>query len=213
MELESGHEMAHLQEQVAEVVEELKAVEELKQEIHQQQHQQSKDRQWINQVALSTGIFSALAAIAAMQGNFLANEGMVAQIRANDQWTLFQAKSTKEHIEQSSATILQALQKPVPAAVSAEITKLEQEKKEIQSSAQKQAAEARLNLEKHESFAYTVAALQVAISLGAVSALLGRRVIWYLGLGIAVVGIGFMAWGFFPHARESGESTATSVTY
>ena len=53
--------------------------------ISEQEAGDSTNRLWLNQVGLSTGILSALAAIAAMQAGYLANKGTLAQIHANDQ--------------------------------------------------------------------------------------------------------------------------------
>jgi hypothetical protein len=52
---EADHAMEQLHEEVA------KVAEELKHKIHQQQIHKSQDRNWINQVAVSTGLVSALA--------------------------------------------------------------------------------------------------------------------------------------------------------
>ncbi len=194
-----GPEPHELQEQVGDVLEDVKK------ELSEQKAKDSQNRLWLNQIGLSTGILSALAAIAAMQAGYLANEGTIAQIHANDQWALYQARSTKRHLYQSTVSILQALQKPVPPAITAEITKLDKQKQETQAEALKLETEADVNLQRHESFAHSVAALQIGISLGAVAALLRQRRVWYLGLGIAAFGLGFMIWGASPgiHAAKT----------
>jgi hypothetical protein len=184
-----GPEPDELQHQVAE------AIEEVKEEFSLAQAQQSQDRLWLNQIGLSTGILSALAAIAAMQAGYLANEGTLAQIRANDQWDYYQAKSTKLHIEQSTVTILQSLHQPVPPSITAEITKLNQQLPNSQNLARSLETEGKLDLHRHEFFSYSVAALQIAISLGAVAALLRKKAVWYLGLGIGALGFGLMIFG------------------
>ena len=52
----------------------------VKEELSKERAQESQNRRWINQIGLSTGILSALAAITSMQAGYLANEGMLAQI-------------------------------------------------------------------------------------------------------------------------------------
>jgi len=142
-------------ETVEQVADTLKDVRE---ELSEERAQKSQNRRWINQIGLSTGILSALAAIAAMQAGYLANEGMLSQIRATDQWALYQARGTKRHLDESTVTILQALQKPVSPATTAEITKLKQGQEESQAEAKKLEIEAGENLRRHESFARSVAA-------------------------------------------------------
>ena len=189
MEDETGTELHELQEQVIETVEEVK------EELSKERLRESRERQWLNLLGISTGILAALAAIAALQAGSLANEAMLAQINASDQWSLYQAKSTKRHIEESTVILLQNLQKPIPPSTSAEVKKLNQEQNEIQIEARKLQQESSLALHRHELFAHTVAALQIAISLSAVAALLRKKSVWYLSLALAGIGIGFMILG------------------
>ena len=203
---EFGPEPHELEEQVTD------SLEDLKKEISEQEARDSTNRLWLNQIGLSTGILSALAAIAAMQAGYLANEGTLAQIHANDQWALYQARATKDHLDESTVTILHALQKPVPPAIAAEITKLRREQQESQIEARRLETEADVDLRRHESFAHSVAALQIGISLGAVAALLRQRRVWYLGLGIAALGIGFMILGTYPgHAAKALPTSTAGV--
>ena len=184
-----GPEPHHLHEQVVE------AIEEVKEEVDTEQKQRKQERRLLNQIGLSTGLLSALAAIAAMQAGYLANEGMLAQIRATDQWAFYQSRSTKRHLDESTIALLSALQKPVPATLTAEITKLEREQQTSSAAAHQLENEARRDLSRHEAFAHSVAALQIGISLGAISALLRKRNLWYLGLGLGAVGASLMLWG------------------
>lgn len=194
---ELGPEPQELQEQVKE------AVEEVREGFAQEKVLQQQDRQWLNLIGLSTGILSGLAAIAAMQAGSLANEGMSAQIRSTDQWAFYQAESTKRRVDESTVTILRALQKPVPSEMTAEIRRLQQQQQALQTEAKKLEIESQQNLHRHEMFARSVAALQIGISLGAVAALLRKRSVWYLGLGIAAVGIGFMVVGTLPGEHQT----------
>ena len=50
---------------------------------------------WISWVALSTAVLAVLAAIAGLLSGKHANEAMVSQIEASDQWSYYQAKSIK----------------------------------------------------------------------------------------------------------------------
>jgi hypothetical protein len=184
-------EMKELQDKVSEAIEDLDA------DRAQEKAIEARERKWFNAVALSAGIISALAAIAAMQGNYLANEGMLAQIHGNDQWSLYESKSTKRHIEQNTVTILRALGKQEPSSLDKELKKLGDDQRESQSKANELEKVAGEDLEKHERFAYSVAAFQIAISLCAVAALLKRKPVWYMALGLAFLGSIFMAIGYF----------------
>src|SRR6476620_11734913 len=53
---------------------------------------------WISWVALSTAILAVLAAIAGLLSGKHANEAMMSQIEASDQWGYYQAKSIKASV-------------------------------------------------------------------------------------------------------------------
>ncbi|WP_416235781.1 DUF4337 domain-containing protein [Nostoc sp. UHCC 0252] len=128
-------------------------------------------------------------------GGYFANGGILAQIKSSNHWSEFQAKSTKRHIEESTVTLLQSLQKPVTVKTINELAKLNRKQQEIQQEAQKLQVEAEQDLQHHQLFARSVAALQVAISMGAIAALTRKRIVWYVGLGIATIRIRFMVAG------------------
>lgn len=199
MEIEVNEQIQHLQEEVHKVVH----------EIHEQQDQQSHQSHWINQVAVSTGIFAGLAAIAAMQGNFLAEEAVVAQIQAGNHWAWYQSKSIKYDTEQSSQAILQSLGKPLSVPLAQKADLLELEKNKLKAEAEHLQAESQSNLDRHQSFLYSVTSLQVAIALASSAALLKRKKLWYASLGLAMVGVFFMLWGSIP--VTNGSSVRTSA--
>lgn len=197
MEEDLGREPAEMQDDT------LEALKDMKEELAEQKAEQREESQSLNLIGLSTAIFSTLAAIAAMQGGYYANEGMLAQIKSSDSWTQYQAKSTKQHIESANVTLLKALQKPIPPETAGAIAKLSSEQKEIQTEAQKLEVKAKEDLEHHELFARSVAALQVGISMGAISALTREKLVWYIGLGISAIGIGFMVAGTLPSQEQA----------
>src|SRR5213592_5288621 len=53
---------------------------------------------WISWVALTTAILAVLAAIAGLLSGKHANEAMMSQIEASDQWGYYQAKSIKASV-------------------------------------------------------------------------------------------------------------------
>jgi len=205
---ELGPETNELYERVAE------AVEEVKEELSHEKSEQRKEHSWLNLIGLSTGILAALAAIAAMQAGHLANEAMLTQIHAADQWNYFQSKSTKRHIAQSTVTLLESLHQPIPAKTSNEIDKLRNEQDEIKAEAQKLEQESDIFLEQHVLFSRSVTALQISISLGAVAVLLRRKSLWLSSLGLAAVGVFFIgsgvSAGLAPHTALASHTSASA---
>lgn len=195
------------QESQAQVIE---AIEEIKGEFAEEKALERQTRNWFNLIGLSTGILSALAAIASMQAGGLSNDAMLAQIHSADSWALYQAQSTKRHLDESTITILQSLQKPIPIRLTTAIAKLQQAQKSTQSEALKLQVESIENLRRHELFAKSVAALQVGISMGAVAALLRRRSVWYVGLGIGAIGIALIITASLPDRPQKLPVTSSS---
>src|SRR5881628_1690579 len=63
---------------------------------------------WISWVALSTAILAVLAAIAGLLSGKHANEAMIAQIEASDQWAFYQAKGIKAAVLDAKMTLTAA---------------------------------------------------------------------------------------------------------
>ncbi len=199
---EFGIEPQEMHEQVTE------QIEAVREELAKDRAEEMHDRQGLNLIGLSTGIFSALAAIAAMQAGYLANEGTLAQIKASDTWSAYQAQSTKRHLAESDVLLLRSLQRPIPSELNGQIQTLQQKQKTLQVEAEKLQEESASDLHSHELFARSVTALQVAISLGAIAILIRKRALWYVSLGVAVIGIAFMVMGSQPSPPSK---TATAV--
>lgn len=177
-------------------------------ELRQVQERESKSETWLRGVALTTALMAVLAAIGALQASFHADEALLAsnnailaQAKATDMWSEFQADGLKDILRQIQAT--QATDPQAAAAFRAESKRRSDLAGEELNQAQeleKQREESRKDSAKassvHERFAWSVASLQVGIGLASVSALTRRRSIWFLGGGFGGLGAGLLGWGF-----------------
>ena len=160
-----------------------------------QHHAEHGGAPWISWVALSTAILAVLAAIAGLLSGKHANEAMMSQIEASDQWGYYQAKSIKAAIVETRMTLGTA-----PTTQDREkVAKYVEEEAEIKREAQHKQAEARSHFHQHEVFARSVTMFQIAIAIAAISALTKRRRYWLLSLGLGVVGLVFLALGSLAH--------------
>jgi hypothetical protein len=147
---------------------------------------------WISWVALSTAILAVLAAIAGLLSGSHANEAMMSQIQASDQWGYYQAKSIK-------ASVLDAKMTLTPAATEKDKEKAAQyqeEQAEIKREAEHKQAEAKSNFHRHEIFARAVTMFQIAIAIAAISALTKKRRFWFVSLVFGVAGAVFLVMGW-----------------
>jgi len=78
-------------------------LEHLQEEIHH--HAEHGGTPWISWVALSTAVLAVLAAIAGLLSGSHANEAMMNQIEASDQWGYYQAKSIKASVLEATMTL------------------------------------------------------------------------------------------------------------
>src|SRR4030095_6537218 len=143
---------------------------------------------WISWVALSTAVLAVLAAIAGLLSGQYANESMVNQIEASDQWSYYQAKSIKASVLDAKMSLVGTPNEPDQS----NRDRYEKEQEAIKSQAEHKEAAAKSNFHKHEVFARGVTMFQIAIAIAAISALTKRRKLWLWSLVFGVVGCVFL---------------------
>jgi hypothetical protein len=158
--------------------------------LHEQVHHKAEHsgETWISWVALSTAILAVLAAIAGLLSGQHANEAMMNQIEASDQWNYYQAKSIK-------ASVLDAKMSLAGAPNESDQSKrdrYEKEQEQIKSEAERKEAAAKSNFHKHEVFARGVTMFQIAIAIAAISALTRKRRFWIVSLLFGAAGCAFL---------------------
>jgi hypothetical protein len=168
-------------------------LEHLHEEIHH--HAEHGGPPWLSQVALSTAILAVLAAIAGLLSGMHANEAMMSQIQASDQWGYYQAKSIKAAVLEAKTTLAEAATEKDKEKA----TQYQEEQAEIKREAEQKQAEARSNFHKHEIFARAVTMFQIAIAIAAISALTRRRKFWVVSLVFGLAGSVFLILGWLAH--------------
>ena len=158
----------------------------------------------LKQIALSTAILAACAAVASLQAGATVNHALVLkteatrlQAEASDQWAYYQAKGVKAAVQEASRAAWLASGKQPPATLEREGRRYAAEQAEIKKAAEEKerqrderSLEADHLLHQHHGFAHAVALMQVAIALGAVAALTRTRPVW---LGSMLVGLAGVA--------------------
>ncbi len=154
-------------------------------------------------VSLTTAILAAVAAVASLRAGDTVNEALALksdatriQAQASDQWAYYQAKGIKGAVARASATTWKAAGRPVPPELEATAERYDSEQKEITVKARGLEAERDLKeheatalLEQHHSYAAAVALFQVAIALGAVSALTRNKYVWWCSMVLGAGGL------------------------
>jgi hypothetical protein len=158
----------------------------------------------LRNIALTTALFAALGAVAALRAGGTVNEALVLkneatrlQAEASDQWAYYQAKGIKSAVQESLRTTWAAAGKPVPPDVEKKIQQYAVDQKEIDKAAREKererdekSMEADGLMERHHRYANSVALLQVSIALSAIAALTRQRLIWVGSVALGLFGAG-----------------------
>jgi len=169
--------------------------EQLQDEIHHQAEHGGE--RWILGVALSSALLASIAALASMTSGHYSTEAMVSQIESANQWSYFQSKSIKEAQLRTKMEMLEALGKPTSEPDKTKAAEYQNEKVEIQKKAEELGKEARQYLQTHHLLARSVTMFQIAIAIGAISALTRRKSFWFVSLVFGAIGLLFMLQSFW----------------
>ena len=156
----------------------------------------------LRQIALTTALLAAIAAVGSLLAGATANEALVLkteatslQALASDQWAYYQAKGVKSAVGGAALSAYAAAGRPAPDSLRSQPARYAAQQDTIARAAR--AFEARRDarneeagrlLERHHLYADAVALLQVAIALGGVAALTRRRGVWLLSVAAGAVG-------------------------
>jgi Domain of unknown function (DUF4337) len=154
--------------------------------------------------AVTAAVLAVLAALGSLLSGHAANQAILGMSKANDQWSLFQSKSTKGHLYEVGAQIVSTLGRgpdgkaAEPAGVEkfrAEAKRYEEEKADIEREAKAIEAESAHEFHKHHRYALGVAAFQVGIVLASISMLVRVKALYLLSLAAGVAGLLCVALG------------------
>jgi hypothetical protein len=153
---------------------------------------------WISQVALSSALIAVAAAIAALLAGHHANEAMLEQMQATDQWAFYQAKGIKATVLDSKLQLLTALGKETRPEDAAKVSGYEGEQKKIEETGHELEASSRKHMEHHNVLARAVTVFQIAIAMAAIAVLIRRRPLWYMSMLLGIAGTVFLIQGVIP---------------
>jgi len=149
---------------------------------------------FVSAVALSTAILAALAALVSLLAGDHANEAMISQMKASDQWAFYQAKGIKAAVLTAKTELLAVQGQKISEKDAEKLRKYVEEQREIEKDATEKQEEAEKHLTKHKLLAPAVTMFQIAIAVGAISALTKKKVFWGVSLLFGVAGLCFFAW-------------------
>lgn len=170
---------------------------------HEVEHQAHNGDRLAQYIAMFTAILATLGAVISYQGAntqneaiLFKNEAVLKKTAASDQWSFYQAKSTKGHLMELAADI--APQSKVEY-YQKQIQKYEDEKKAIKLKAEALGQESQKADEKsdglmrpHHKLAQAMTLIQIAISLASITILTRRK--WLFAVAGIAAGGGVALW-------------------
>jgi hypothetical protein len=157
-----------------------------------QEEAEKAGEKWIFMVALSTAIIAVFAALCSLMAGHHANEALIEQIQASDQWAYYQAKGIKAAVLASKIETLQALGKQTSTKDEEKINSYKKEQKEIEEKASEKEKSSSTHLTSHNLLARAVTVFQIAIAVSAISVLTRRKWLWYGSGVLGLMGLIFL---------------------
>lgn len=175
--------------------------EHVQEEIHHQATHGSGEK-WITAAATTAAILAALAAAAGALATRHLIQSTLTRIKANDDWTYYQAKSVKSSLLDAKIYTAQ-LNKAEPRKADLD-KKIEYaaQMPEIQESARESESLSREHLESHETFEGSATLFHISIAVVAVAVVARRRAFWYVSLIGGVCGAFFLVKGYMISPSE-----------
>jgi hypothetical protein len=173
-------------------------------------------------IALLISVIALFLALAEMLGKSAQTEGISLNIKASDTWNFFQAKTIRQTSLRTAAQALIVEAGTVPdEARKAALLKQADEwmktvaryesdpaekdgRKELRALAEKYEHDRDTYLARYHHYEFASAAYQIGIVLASAAVITGIMALVYAAIGLGVVGLAFMALGFFnPHYLHS----------
>jgi hypothetical protein len=175
----------------------------LEQHHHGHDHVSGKSWSPTTVSAITAAVLAVLAAAGSLLSGHAANQAILKQTEASDQWAYYQAKSTKGHLYEVARDIVTALSASSAETKSSlsrfeqQMAKYEREKETIREKAEELQAESKYEFRQHHYYSLGIASFQVGIVLASISILVRHRTTWWLSLVGGLVGILFLSRGLF----------------
>ena len=165
--------------------------------------QKEKAEAWTKYVSLTIVIIAVIAAVASQMSGKYGSRVQICQLQASDNWSFYESKSIKEHLDESALVQLQQTgntNNPLVAAeikkLAANVTRYDSEKADVQAQAKS------LEQQRDEASArggrmgLAVSILSVSIATASISTVTKKKPLWFAAMVMAAIAVAEMvaAW-------------------
>jgi 4-diphosphocytidyl-2C-methyl-D-erythritol kinase len=158
-------------------------------------------------VSVTMAIIAVCIAAASLLGQGAHTEEIVAMTKATDQWAYYQAKDTRLHNLQLFQDMLDRTDDKNSAHPATElrakyqkdIDKYTKQMQDIQKEARDLEQESQLNLHRANRYDLGEGFLEAALVIASLTILTRRRLFWFAGIVVGLLGVGTALSGFLVH--------------
>jgi len=177
-------------------------------DIHEMQEQAEEARRnpSLKPVSLTMAVIAVLVASVTLIGHRTHIEQVIAQSKASDQWSYYQAKSIRRHTYEAFAELLsattskdEAREEKAHEKFLQQAEKYKEDQAEIEKEARKLGAEVILAGRKANRFNLGEVFLEIALVVTSITLLTSSRGYWVMGLVFAALGVVLALTGFLIH--------------
>ena len=174
---------------------------------HEVEHKAHSGEPFAARVAVMTAILATIGALISYQGGatqnaalLYKNEAAIKKTEASDQWSFYQAKSGKQNLAELGATLATG---KASDDYRAEVERYKNEKEKIMADAKalEQAsrdadAKSEESMHLHHRWAQSMALIQIAIALAAITLLMRQKWLQWMACGAGIGGLAVGALAF-----------------
>jgi len=167
------------------------------------QKEKEKREAWTKYVSLTVVIVAVIAAIASQWAGKFSGRVQMSQAQASDQWAFYQAKSIKQHLDETTLAQLTRgsdANDPALAAtmakLKADLSRYEQEKTEIKARAEGLEKTRDDSGKRSGRMATAISLFTVAIACASICTVTKKKPLWFVSMILAAAGLyqAIVAW-------------------
>jgi hypothetical protein len=169
------------------------------QELRENAEKAREDRS-LAAVSLTMAVLAVLVAVVSLLGHRAHTEEVVLQALSSDQWSYYQAKNIREHEDDLFVASNNSGASPqVREKYAQEAERYKKEKDEIQEKARELEREVGIERARADRYDLAEVFLEIGLVITSITLLSGKRIFWYLGIGLTVVGVVVAVLGAMVH--------------
>ena len=172
----------------------------------QEHAEHAKENPSLAPVSVTMAILAVLVAVVSLLGHRAHTEEVVLQSKATDQWAFYQAKNFRRHLDEFFVDMTSVQPTSDAAALAkmrdkytGEASRYKGDQTELDAEARKLESEVVMERNRADRYDLAEVFLEIGLVITSITLLSGRKIYWWLGIGLGVVGILVAATGALIH--------------